>query len=125
MNSIGHTIILGRFEGTDRVAGRSSAIQAVDDWGDRMRVLVVSLLLALLSSAAQKQNTLDIYVIDVEGGKAMLVKSPNKLFDDVRCGHVKSCSLFRKPQSRSDSRTTKWNKRQPAVNQALYYGDYE
>jgi competence protein ComEC len=42
-----------------------------------MRLLAVSLLMALSSFAAQKQNTLDVYVIDVEGGKAMLVKSPS------------------------------------------------
>jgi competence protein ComEC len=42
-----------------------------------MGLFAVSLLLALFTSAAQTQNTLDVYVIDVEGGKAMLVKSPS------------------------------------------------
>jgi competence protein ComEC len=47
-------------------------------WGQKnMKILVVSFLMALLSSATPKPETLDVYVIDVEGGKAMLVKAPS------------------------------------------------
>ena len=42
-----------------------------------MNILAVSFLMALLSSATPKPETLDVYVIDVEGGKAMLVKAPS------------------------------------------------
>ena len=42
-----------------------------------MRLLAVFLLSGLLTLAAAAQKPLDVYVIDVEGGKAMLVVSPS------------------------------------------------
>jgi competence protein ComEC len=42
-----------------------------------MKILGISFLMALFSFATPKSDTLDVYVIDVEGGKAMLVKAPS------------------------------------------------
>ena len=43
----------------------------------RVFAAVLCLFLALPSVLAQKADTLDIWVIDVEGGKALIVKNPS------------------------------------------------
>jgi beta-lactamase superfamily II metal-dependent hydrolase len=45
--------------------------------GKAMRILKVGLLLTLLVSALAAANTLDVYTVDVEGGKCVLFVSPS------------------------------------------------
>jgi len=52
-----------------------------------MRLIVACLLLAIAASAAPR-DTLDIYVIDVEGGKSALVVSPSGESMLIDTGHI-------------------------------------
>ena len=54
------------------LARRTTAL----DEGGAMRTLLVFAVTSLLASAASAAETLDIYVIDTEGGKAVILRTP-------------------------------------------------